>query len=356
MIIERISDIETKYASLEERLTQPDVFSNQEEYIRLTKERATLEPLMKCIREYRLVCAHISEAEELLSGDAGDMRELAEEELTLNREKRTAIETEIQLLLLPSDPNDEKNTIVEIRAGTGGDEAALFAGTLYRMYLLYADSLGWQHEEIDASPTGLGGYKEVIFMIKGHRVYSRLKFESGGHRVQRVPETEASGRIHTSAATVAVMPEVDEVEINIDQKDLVIDVYRASGAGGQHVNRTESAVRITHVPTGLVVTCQDEKSQIKNRARAMKVLFARLSDLRRREQEKELSTTRKSLIGSGDRSERIRTYNFPQNRITDHRINFTAYNLNDVVNGKLDDLIEHLIVADQAQRLEEANI
>lgn len=354
MIIERMADIEAKYASLEERLTSPDVFSNQEEYIRLTKERASLEALMQKIREYRLVAAHIAEAEELLAGDAGDMRELAEDELTSNKEKRTELEQEIQVLLLPSDPNDEKNTIVEIRAGTGGEEAALFAGTLYRMYLLYADTMGWQHEEIDASPSGLGGYKEVIFMVKGNRVYSRLKFESGGHRVQRVPETEASGRIHTSAATVAVMPEVDEVEINIDPKDLVIDVYRASGAGGQHVNRTESAVRITHVPTGLVVTCQDEKSQIKNRARAMKVLFARLNDLKRREQEKELSSTRKSLIGSGDRSERIRTYNFPQNRITDHRINYTAYNLNDVVNGKLDDLIEHLIVADQAQRLEEA--
>lgn len=354
MIIERMADIEAKYASLEERLTSPDVFSNQEEYIRLTKERASLEALMQKIREYRLVEAHIAEAEELLAGDAGDMRELAEDELTSNKEKRTELEQEIQVLLLPSDPNDEKNTIVEIRAGTGGEEAALFAGTLYRMYLLYADTMGWQHEEIDASPSGLGGYKEVIFMVKGNRVYSRLKFESGGHRVQRVPETEASGRIHTSAATVAVMPEVDEVEINIDPKDLVIDVYRASGAGGQHVNRTESAVRITHVPTGLVVTCQDEKSQIKNRARAMKVLFARLNDLKRREQEKELSSTRKSLIGSGDRSERIRTYNFPQNRITDHRINYTAYNLNDVVNGKLDDLIEHLIVADQAQRLEEA--
>ncbi len=356
MIIDRMADIEEKHASLEMRLSQPDVFSNQDEYIRLNKERAALEPLMEKIREYRLVCAHITEAEELLSGDPGDMRELAEDELIHNREKRNQIEIEIQFMLLPSDPNDEKNTIVEIRAGTGGDEAALFAGSLYRMYLLYADSLGWKHEEIDSSPSGLGGYKEIIFMIKGHRVYSRLKFESGGHRVQRVPETEASGRIHTSAATVAIMPEVDEVEVNIDPKDLIIDVYRASGAGGQHVNRTESAVRITHVPTGLVVTCQDEKSQIKNRAQAMKVLFARLNDLKRREQEKELSTTRKSLIGSGDRSERIRTYNFPQNRITDHRINYTAYNLNDVMNGKLDDLIEHLIVADQTQRLEEANI
>ncbi len=356
MISDRIKDIQAKYASLEERLSAPDIFSNQEEYIRLTKERSSLEPLMEKIKDFTTVSGHIAEAQELLSGDPGEMRELAEEELRENNERLLQIEQDIKFLLLPSDPNDDKNIIIELRAGTGGDEAALFAGNLYRMYLLYADTQGWKHEEIEASPTGLGGYKEVIFMISGVRVFSRMKFESGVHRVQRVPETEASGRIHTSAATVAVLPEADEVEVNIDPKDLTIDVYRASGAGGQHVNRTESAVRITHVPTGLVVTCQDEKSQHKNRARAMKILLARLGDLMRREHDQEISSTRKSLIGSGDRSERIRTYNFPQNRITDHRINYTAYNLGNVMNGQLDDLIDHLIVADQTQRLEEANI
>lgn len=356
MLLERLSEIQEKFRDIEKRLAQPDIVQKQEEYVRLTKERSSLEPLVGLIGIYKDVLANIEEAEKMLHSSDDEMRELAEEELGSSRGRAEELEQEIKLLLLPGDPNDDKNIIVEIRAGTGGDEAALFAGDLYGMYTRYAEKNGWKYEIIDASPTGLGGYKEIIFMVRGDKVYSRLKFESGGHRVQRVPETESGGRIHTSAATVAVLPEAEEVEVEIDPGDIIVDVYRASGAGGQHVNTTESAVRITHKPTGLVVMCQDEKSQHKNRAKAMKVLLARLYDLKQREQEDELSSTRRSLVGSGDRSERIRTYNFPQNRVTDHRINYTTYHLQEILHGDMDEIIDQIITEEQARKLEEADL
>ncbi|MBN2725967.1 peptide chain release factor 1 [Candidatus Mcinerneyibacteriota bacterium] len=356
MLLERLYEIQEKFRDIEKRLSQPDIVRKQEEYVRLNKERSALEPLVSLIGIYKDVLANIDEAEKMLHSSDEEMRELAEEELGSSRGRAEELEQEIKLLLLPGDPNDDKNIIVEIRAGTGGDEAALFAGDLYGMYTRYAEKNGWKYEIIDASPTGLGGYKEIIFMVRGEKVYSRLKFESGGHRVQRVPETESGGRIHTSAATVAVLPEAEEVEVEVDPGDIIVDVYRASGAGGQHVNTTESAVRITHKPTGLVVMCQDEKSQHKNRAKAMKVLLARLYDLKLREQEDEVSSTRRTLVGSGDRSERIRTYNFPQNRVTDHRINYTTYHLQEILHGDLDEIIDKIITEEQARKLEEADL
>ncbi|HDS02318.1 MAG TPA: peptide chain release factor 1 [Firmicutes bacterium] len=354
-MLDRLNDIQDKFVDIEEKLSHPEIVQNQEEYVRLTRERSALEPLVQVIAVYKDVLSNIEEARSMLHSDDEEMRHLAEEELSSSRDRAAELEQEIKLFLLPQDPNDEKNTIVEIRAGTGGDEAALFAGDLYGMYTRYAEKCGWKYEIIDASPTGLGGYKEIIFMVRGEKVYSRLKYESGGHRVQRVPETESGGRIHTSAATVAVLPEAEEVEVEIDPGDIIVDVYRASGAGGQHVNTTESAVRVTHKPTGLVVMCQDEKSQHKNRAKAMKVLRARLYDLKLREQESEVSSTRKSLVGSGDRSERIRTYNFPQNRVTDHRINLTSYHLQEILHGDLDEIIDKIITEEQARKLEEAD-
>ncbi|HOO59840.1 MAG TPA: peptide chain release factor 1 [Candidatus Mcinerneyibacteriales bacterium] len=356
MLLERLYEIQEKFRDIEKRLSQPDIVRKQDEYVRLNKERSALEPLVSLIGIYKDVLANIDEAEKMLHSSDEEMRELAEEELGSSRGRAEELEQEIKLLLLPGDPNDDKNIIVEIRAGTGGDEAALFAGDLYGMYTRYAEKNGWKYEIIDASPTGLGGYKEIIFMVRGEKVYSRLKFESGGHRVQRVPETESGGRIHTSAATVAVLPEAEEVEVEVDSGDIIVDVYRASGAGGQHVNTTESAVRITHKPTGLVVMCQDEKSQHKNRAKAMKVLLARLYDLKLREQEDEVSSTRRTLVGSGDRSERIRTYNFPQNRVTDHRINYTTYHLQEILHGDLDEIIDKIITEEQARKLEEADL
>jgi len=356
MLLERLYEIQEKFRDIEKRLSQPDIVRKQDEYVRLNKERSALEPLVSLIGIYKDVLANIDEAEKMLHSSDEEMRELAEEELGSSRGRAEELEQEIKLLLLPGDPNDDKNIIVEIRAGTGGDEAALFAGDLYGMYTRYAEKNGWKYEIIDASPTGLGGYKEIIFMVRGEKVYSRLKFESGGHRVQRVPETESGGRIHTSAATVAVLPEAEEVEVEVDPGDIIVDVYRASGAGGQHVNTTESAVRITHKPTGLVVMCQDEKSQHKNRAKAMKVLLARLYDLKLREQEDEVSSTRRTLVGSGDRSERIRTYNFPQNRVTDHRINYTTYHLQEILHGDLDEIIDKIITEEQARKLEEADL
>jgi peptide chain release factor 1 len=355
MLLDRLNDIQEKFVDIEEKLSHPEIVQNQEEYVRLTRERSALEPLVQVIAVYKDVLANVEEARSMLHSDDEEMRHLAEEELSSSRDRAAELEQEIKLFLLPQDPNDEKNTIVEIRAGTGGDEAALFAGDLYGMYTRYAEKCGWKYEIIDASPTGLGGYKEIIFMVRGEKVYSRLKYESGGHRVQRVPETESGGRIHTSAATVAVLPEAEEVEVEIDPGDIIVDVYRASGAGGQHVNTTESAVRVTHKPTGLVVMCQDEKSQHKNRAKAMKVLRARLYDLKLREQENEVSSTRKSLVGSGDRSERIRTYNFPQNRVTDHRINLTSYHLQEILHGDLDVIIDKIVTEEQARKLEEAD-
>ena len=344
-----------KLAQLAKRMTEIDALLAREETARdinrlraLGQERAEIEPVVAGYHDYNRAQADLLAAQEMLADP--DMKVLAEEEIHAARARIDALDAELQRLLLPKDPNDERNVFLEIRAGTGGDESALFAGDLLRMYMRYAERNRWRTELISASESDLGGYKEVIVRIEGAGAYSKLKFESGGHRVQRVPETEAQGRIHTSAATVAVLPEADEInDIKIDPAELRIDVFRASGAGGQHVQKTESAVRITHLPTGMVVECQDERSQHKNRERAMKVLAARLMDRQLREQQAKEASTRKSLIGSGDRSERIRTYNFPQGRVTDHRINLTIHRLDEILDGELDDLIEALRAATQAE-------
>ena len=318
----------------------------------LGKKRAQLEPVVEKYRAYRAAVASIAEARDLLKGGDPEIAELAREELNELEPRIENFEKELTILLLPKDPNDEKSVIVEIRAGVGGDEAALFAADLYRMYTRFCERQRGKIEVIDSSLIGLGGYKEVIFRIDSHGAYSMMKYESGGHRVQRVPVTEASGRIHTSSATVAVMPEVEDIEIDIRPEELKIDTYRSSGAGGQHVNMTDSAVRITHLPTGIVATCQDERSQIKNRARAMAYLKARLYALEQEKQNAEQASERRGMIGSGDRSERIRTYNFPQNRITDHRINLTLYKLDNYLDGDLFEMIDAMILAEQTQKLE----
>ena len=320
----------------------------------LMKESRELEPIVSAYREYRQCEKAIEDAKELLESTDKELRELAQAELRENTERAAELSEEIKLLLLPKDPNDEKNVIVEIRGGTGGEEAALFAYDLYRMYTAYAEGRGWRTEIVSLNETELGGFKEVSFLIDGAGAYSRLKFESGAHRVQRVPETEAGGRIHTSAATVAVLPEAEDVEIDIDPKDLQIDTFRSSGAGGQHINKTSSAIRITHLPTGMVVECQDERSQYKNKDKAMKVLRARLLSKEQEKQSSEVAEARRSQVGSGDRSERIRTYNFPQSRVTDHRIGLTLYKLEEVLAGGLDALIDPLIAADRAEKLRES--
>ncbi|RME64235.1 MAG: peptide chain release factor 1, partial [Nitrospirae bacterium] len=317
----------------------------------LSREQATLEPIVKKYRQYKETLKAIAEAEELLHSEDTELKSLAEEELKTQKEKLPEIEKQLKILLLPKDPLDDKNVIMEIRAGTGGEEAALFAADLFRMYSKYAENRGWKVEIIDVNRTGLGGFKEVIASINGKGAYSRLKYESGVHRVQRVPVTETSGRIHTSAATVAILPEAEDVDVKINENDLKIETYRASGAGGQHVNKVSSAVRITHIPTGIVVQCQDERSQHKNREKAMKVLRAKLYELKRQEQEEKIAKERKSQVGSGDRSERIRTYNFPQNRVTDHRINLTLKKLPEIMEGDLDELIDALITYFQAEEL-----
>ncbi|HHH48183.1 MAG TPA: peptide chain release factor 1 [Gammaproteobacteria bacterium] len=333
-------------------LADPGVIADQNQFRELSQEYAQIEPVARCFADYRQTLEDIEEAEALLADDDPAMREMGAEELKVAQARRDTLELELQKLLLPKDPNDSRNIFLEIRAGTGGDEAALFAGDLFRMYSRYAEGKRWQVEILSESPGEHGGYKEIILRIIGQGAYSRLKFESGGHRVQRVPETESQGRIHTSACTVAVMPEVDEVErIEINPADLKIDTFRASGAGGQHVNKTDSAIRITHLPTGTVVECQDERSQHKNRARAMSLLAARITSAEREKQEAEQAATRKSLVGTGDRSGRIRTYNFPQGRITDHRINLTLYKLDEVMQGDLDLIIEPLISEHQIQQL-----
>jgi len=323
----------------------------QREYAKVAKERSDLEEIVVCYREWRKVEQEIADNRQLMDENDEAMRELVKEELASLRERKEALETKLKFLILPKDPNDAKNVIVEIRAGTGGDEAALFAAELFRMYSRYAESRAWRVEMMSSNPTGLGGYKEIILSIEGQGAYSRLKFEGGVHRVQRVPVTEGSGRIHTSAVTVAVLPEADEVEIAIDPKEIRIDVFRSSGPGGQSVNTTDSAVRITHIPTGIVISCQDEKSQHKNRAKGMKILRARLLEKKQDEQASEIAATRKSMVGSGDRSERIRTYNFPQGRLTDHRINLTIYQLERVMEGQIDEVVEALITHYQAQAL-----
>lgn len=350
-MLDKLAEVEKRYQELEGMMSDPQLLGHQREYSRVAKERSELEEIVSCYREWRKVDREMQENRQLLEEADEAIRELAKEELIDLRERKEVLEERLKILILPKDPNDARNVIVEIRAGTGGDEAALFAAELFRMYSRYAETRRWRVEMMSSNPTGLGGYKEIIMSIEGQGAYSRLKFEGGVHRVQRVPVTEGSGRIHTSAVTVAVLPEADEVEIAIDPKEIRIDVFRSSGPGGQSVNTTDSAVRITHIPTGIVISCQDEKSQHKNRAKGMKILRARLLEKKQEEQRSEIAATRKSMVGSGDRSERIRTYNFPQGRLTDHRINFTLYKLDRVMEGELDEVIDALITHYQAEAL-----
>jgi peptide chain release factor 1 len=356
MFLEKLKLLNSQFQKVEKKLSGSSVLSNKEEYRDLTKQHTYLRPIVEKYIQYSKLLNDIKNTEELKKSEDAEIKEMAFLEYTELIEKQSKIESEIKVLLIPPDSNENKNIIVEIRAGTGGDEAALFVGDLFRMYTRFAERNKWNYELLDSNPTGLGGYKEIIFEIKGRNVWRYLKFERGAHRVQRVPETEAGGRIHTSAVTVAVLPEAEEVDIGIKTEDLRIDTYRSSGAGGQHVNKTDSAIRITHLPTGLVVACQDERSQIKNREKALKVLRAKLYEQKIMEQEKQLSNERKKQVGSGDRSEKIRTYNFPQNRITDHRIIYSVYNITEVMDGNLSELINKLIEADIELKLRENNI
>lgn len=350
-IRQKLEHLSQRFEEITALLAEPETQNDQDRFRSLSREYAQLNPVVSCFRRYREALDAAAYAQELLNGQDPEVRELAGEELAEATARQEALEQELQLLLLPQDPNDHNNIFLEVRAGTGGAEAALFAGDLYRMYGRYAEQKGWRAEVVSESEGELGGYKEIVVRISGQDVYSRLKFEAGTHRVQRVPETEAQGRIHTSACTVAVLPEVDEIDIDINPADLRVDTYRASGAGGQHVNRTESAIRITHIPTGTVVECQDERSQHKNRARAMSLLKARILSAEQEKQSADIAASRKLQVGSGDRSERIRTYNFPQGRLTDHRINLTLYRLESIVEGDLDPVIEPLIHEHQAELL-----
>ncbi|MDR1069006.1 MAG: peptide chain release factor 1 [Clostridiales Family XIII bacterium] len=352
-MLDKLEAIETKYEELSKQASDPDIIANQPVWRKAVKEMGEMEPVVTAFRLYKNTGSSLSETRELLeSGELdAEEKELFKAELADLEKKSEALSEELTVLLLPKDPNDDKNVILEIRAGTGGEEAGLFASDLLRMYMRYAERRGWKTELLEMNENGIGAIKEAVVMIRGRGAYSRLKFESGVHRVQRVPETEASGRIHTSAATVAVLPEIDDVEIEIDPNDVRVDVFRSSGNGGQSVNTTDSAVRLTHEPTGIVVSCQDEKSQIKNKDKAFKVLRARLFDLKMQEQNKEISDARRSMVGSGDRSERIRTYNFPQGRISDHRIGLTLYKLAVFMDGDLDEVIDALGASDQAEKL-----
>lgn len=353
-MFENLESAELRYDEITEKLAQPEVLADREKLRKLMLEHKNLEPVVEKYREYKLACAAERDALEIIeSKPERELREMAEEELSQARDDKRRLSEELNILLLPRDKNDEKNVIVEIRGGAGGDEAALFAADLFRMYSMYAEHKGWKTEVLNLNETELGGIKEISFMIEGDGAYSRLKYESGVHRVQRVPETEASGRIHTSTVTVAVLPEAEDVEVEINPDDLQIDTYRSSGAGGQHINKTDSAIRITHFPSGIVVECQDERSQYKNKDKAMKILRSKLYERMQREQDEKIAAERRSQVGTGDRSERIRTYNFPQGRVTDHRIGLTIYKIESVLDGGLDDLIEPLIAADRAEKLKE---
>lgn len=351
-MFDKLDFILEKYEELSKKVSDPDIINDQKLWQKYMKEMGEMEPIVKEYKEYRAHEKELKDAVEILEmEDDEDLRTMAKEEIKVLEEEMEAGRDNLKILLLPKDPNDGKNVILEVRAGTGGEEAALFGNDLLRMYLRYAERNRWKAEIIEINDTGIGGIKEAVVLIKGKGAYSRLKFESGTHRVQRVPETESGGRIHTSAATIAVLPEIDDVEVKIDPNDVRVDVYRASGNGGQCVNTTDSAVRLTHEPTGLVVTCQDEKSQIKNKDKAFKVLKARLYDLMLKEQNDKISSERKSQVGSGDRSERIRTYNFPQSRVTDHRINLTLYKLDTFLDGDIDEVVDALIAHDQAEKM-----
>ncbi len=352
-MFQKLDFIQEKYDELSMKVSDPEIIANQSQWQKLAREMGEMEPIVKKYGEYKKAKEGIEDAKLMLEEESDEeLRDLAKAEISELEENIKEYEEELKILLLPKDPNDDKNVILEVRAGVGGEESALFGADLLRMYLRYAERRGWKAEVIDANETDIGGIKEATVMIKGKGAYSRLKFESGTHRVQRVPETESSGRIHTSAATIAVLPEVDDVEVDINPNDIKVDVYRSSGNGGQCVNTTDSAVRMTHIPTGLVVTCQDEKSQIKNRDKAMKVLRSRLYELKLREQQAEVAEDRRSQIGSGDRSERIRTYNFPQGRVSDHRISMTIYKLDSFMDGEIDDILDALITDDQAKRMQ----
>ena len=348
-MFEKLEAVEKRYEELTKIISDPEVISNQAEWQKAMKEHASIEEVVMKFREYKKIKQSMNDAEELMQDP--DMKELAEKEYYSAKEQLPKIEEELKVLLIPKDPDDDRNIICEIRGGAGGEEAALFAGTLFRMYTMYAEKKHWKLEILNENETGLGGYKEISFMITGKGVYSRLKFESGVHRVQRVPDTESSGRIHTSTATVAVLPVVEDVEIEINPADIKMEVFRASGAGGQHVNKTSSAVRLIHVPTGMVAECQTERSQVQNREYAMRLLKSRLYEQEKAKQDAELANARKSQVGSGDRSEKIRTYNYPQGRITDHRIGMSIYQMENFLNGDIDEMIDNLIAADRAERL-----
>ncbi len=352
-MFQKLDAVEKRFEELTQKISDPDVIANQNEWRELMKEHAELEPIVEKYREYKKVQKEYEDAKEMMEDTSADkeLKELAEMEMIEAKEKLPQIEEEIKILLIPKDKDDDKNVICEIRAGAGGEEAALFAGTLFRMYFMYAEKKHWKLEILNENETGLGGYKEISFMITGKGAYSRLKFESGVHRVQRVPDTEASGRIHTSTATVAVLPVVEDVEIEINPADIKMEVFRSSGAGGQHINKTSSAVRLIHEPTGIVVECQTERSQFQNRENAMKMLKTKLYDIEKQKQDSAVANARKSQVGSGDRSEKIRTYNYPQGRITDHRIGLSIYQMEDFLNGNLDEMIDNLIAADRAEKL-----
>ena len=352
-MFDKLQGIEDKLEKINSSLCDPEVVSNQEEYKKLMREAKTLTPIVEKFREYKKANSDLTEAKEMLADSSLDkeFRDMASEEATKAQKKTEELKEELKVLLLPKDPNDYKNVIVEIRGGAGGEEAALFAGSLFRMYSMYAERKGWKTEIMNENPTELGGYKEISFMIEGEGAYSRLKFESGVHRVQRVPETESQGRVHTSTVTVAVLPEAEEVEFTLDPADLQIDVFRSSGAGGQKVNKTSSAIRVTYLPTGMVVECQDERSQYKTKDKALKVLRSRLLEEKTAKQNAEIAGERRSQVGTGDRSERIRTYNFPQGRVSDHRIGLTLYKIEAIMNGDLDEIIDALVTADTAEKL-----